>query len=624
MLEYIIPFTILLLSAPIKANMWNFDFSSLSSTIQLDIQEMQRQCAMCVSNCSVFTTFDTQICVGDCACPPILPPPRYDYSKMVESFEEPECANGYAPKPLLQQIESNKPKKNIVLFLMDDLDVTVTPYFEAMPFARWLFENNGVTFENAYTSTSICCAARCQLMTGLYGHNVGVISNGGLYGGWEAFVKPLDAQGYRQKDEQGRCINNEDRTIAKFLHDYAGYKTAIFGKLMNGFENEDTHVIQKLMPGWTQFDVSAERSFYSGFAYSLSNYNEDDSDFRMKYYGLRSFDYVTDVLTMKALRFITRYRNNPFFVYIGNAAPHFPIAAAPRHRTLQHNWDTRFDEFVTSRPNYNNITQEATPTWFTQSRPYRDNVMNSTWIRTEWIKRMGSLYAVDDMIRSTYRLIERLGLLENTIFILTGDNGYNMGSHKLIHKQAPYEESIRVPLHVAGEGVRRGVRITSRAMLMDLFPTILEYANLQSPSYVDGISLFNQIMESANPVRTYERDMYLQYRKFTEQQGEGPSISTEFLPGVVYFAPPGFNLDVPPYEGIRTETHLFVKWDYRGMNLTNPTQAIAYELYDMQNDPYQLHNLAYNPEQQSLLEELEDKLKALSFCQGRNCYPTPA
>ena len=75
---------------------------------------------------------------------------------MVESFEEPECTNGYAPVPLLQQIASNKPKKNIVLFLMDDLDVTVTPYFAAMPFARWLFQTNGVTFENSYTSTSIC------------------------------------------------------------------------------------------------------------------------------------------------------------------------------------------------------------------------------------------------------------------------------------------------------------------------------------------------------------------------------------------------------------------------------------------------------------------------------------
>mmetsp|Transcript_10337 Transcript_10337/g.14175 ORF Transcript_10337/g.14175 Transcript_10337/m.14175 type:complete len:203 (-) Transcript_10337:67-675(-) len=195
-----------------------------------------------------------------------------------------------------------------------------------------------------------------------------------------------------------------------------------------------------------------------------------------------------------------------------------------------------------------------------------------------------------------------------------------MGSHNLIHKQAPYEEDIRVPLFFAGAGIKKGVTVTSRAMLMDLLPTFLEFANLEAPDYVDGISLYDQVVEGATPVE-YERDMYLQYRQWTQAQGDGPGIATEFLPGVMYSAPVGFALDVPPYHGIRTERYLFVEWDYRGMNLTNPQAALNLELYDMQSDPDQLINLAYEPSLQSLVAELRANMTTLGQCQGCECHP---
>jgi len=247
-------------------------------------------------------------------------------------------------------------------------------------------------------------------------------------------------------------------------------------------------------------------------------------------------------------------------------------------------------------------------------------VMRSQWVNTDWVKRMGSLYAVDDMIRATYTKIQALGLLEETVFVLVGDNGYNLGSHNLVHKQAPYEECIRVPLFMSGAGLRRGVTVSSKAMLMDLLPTFLEFANLAAPSYVDGISLYDQVMQDSTPME-YERDMYLQYRHWTSTQGDGPGIATEFLPSVMYSAPAGFGLDVPPYHGLRTEKYLFIEWDYRGMNLQNPSAALSLELYDMESDPDQLVNLAYVPEMASLVEELRANMTILGDCQGCQCHP---
>ena len=86
--------------------------------------------------------------------------------------DQKDCPKGYAkPDP----IQNTGEKNNVILVLLDDLDEMVTPYLETMPFLRSLVEKRAVRFENTYSSTSICCAARCQMLTGRYGHNIGVI-----------------------------------------------------------------------------------------------------------------------------------------------------------------------------------------------------------------------------------------------------------------------------------------------------------------------------------------------------------------------------------------------------------------------------------------------------------------
>ncbi len=65
------------------------------------------------------------------------------------------------------------------------------------------------------------------------------------------------------------------------------------------------------------------------------------------------------------------------------------------------------------------------------------------------------MMAFNDMVDDVARALDRTGDLDNTIFVFTSDNGYNNGSHRLIHKMAPYEESLRVPLAIAGPGITR-------------------------------------------------------------------------------------------------------------------------------------------------------------------------
>jgi len=535
---------------------------------------------------------------------------------------DPDCPLGYAPSPGLRNIDGRKrvSQKNVVLIVLDDQDEIISPYFDAMPFSREFFLENGTRFENAYTSTSICCASRCQLLTGLLGHNVGVLQNVGTYGGLSAFKKPRDQQGGRIKDQYGRCINFEDRSLSVFLKS-AGYATGIWGKYLNGIENDTTNSFSlPPSPGWDEFTVGANRQFYTGYNYVLGTSNRG-GPVSYQWHAANPADYLTDVIRDKALNFVASQRQpghptQPLFMMLNPAAPHFPCPAARRHTQYNSYWASRYDSIVTSRPNYNADDSDKSY-WLRTSQNVRGAYLTtSTWNKVDFIKRMGSLYAIDEMIAALVNQFKALGELDKTVFILTSDNGYNLGAHKLIHKMAAYEESIRVPLFFAGGGVGKGATVKDRTVLVDLAPTILDFANMRAPSYMDGFSLSQKLF--VNPHAGHKRQaVYVQYKNHLP--GAAPDVSqigVETSVLVQGLAPPPFFLDVEPYKGVRTSRYLFLEVTNV---LANTTAFKEYEAYDMKTDPYQLHNI-YNSLDVATKTELQNLLQTLANCTGSECW----
>ena len=177
------------------------------------------------------------------------------------------------------QAQAANAKPNIVFILLDDLDEIVSPYWDAMPATRQLVRQQGVRFSNAFAPTPICCPARSTILTGKYGHNTGVLTNGGDRGGWATFV----------------ANGNEERTFAVWLQQ-AGYHTGHIGKYLNGIENDPTHI----PPGWSEWYGAADNLFYLGYGYTL---NENGT---LVKYGNAEADYSTYVVARKAVDFIER------------------------------------------------------------------------------------------------------------------------------------------------------------------------------------------------------------------------------------------------------------------------------------------------------------------------------
>lgn len=484
------------------------------------------------------------------------------------------------PAPLEPDVPADRP--NIVMIVADDLDATTTPYWDAMPRTRELLAERGLVFDNAFSPTPICCPARATILTGQYGHNTDVLTNGGEHGGWGSFV---DGGG-------------EQRAFPVALEN-SGYRTMLVGKYLNGIDVDPTHV----PPGWTEWYGGVDNMLYTGYGYRL---NENGTLVR---YGIAPSDYATDVIARKAMDFIHRAEaddDQPFFAYVAPTSPHLPLGAPPRY--ADHAWK---GTDAPRTPNFYEPDVSDKSAWLRESAGNRDRTRG--WNDRDWKNRMGSLLALDDLVAATVETLRTHGELDNTVIMFVSDNGYNLGSHRLVNKMAPYEESIRVPMVMTGPGIRTGHE-TRMVIGPDIAPTILDIAGLEPPEWTDGRSLVPLLGDGPGP-DTWRRDFIAQYLGGATAQG----IGEEFPPNLSFHL---FVLllaaEIPSYSALRTEDHLYVEWDQTDMG-----EGVGAELYDLDTDPYQLDNLLATESGRTENEELAAQLRArmaqLGGCAGATC-----
>src|SRR5215203_4284825 len=168
------------------------------------------------------------------------------------------------------QAQTLAAKPNIVFIVTDDMRKDDMMY---MPKTHSLLREQGMGFRNAFVSNAICCPSRSTIMRGQYSHNTGVWSNSSTdspsttIGGWQAYQEN----------------SNEADTVATRLQD-AGYRTGLFGKYLNGYNNTE------VPPGWDRWFAHV-----NGIDYYDYHINDDGTT---RHYGSTSADYETDVIAI--------------------------------------------------------------------------------------------------------------------------------------------------------------------------------------------------------------------------------------------------------------------------------------------------------------------------------------
>jgi N-acetylglucosamine-6-sulfatase len=422
---------------------------------------------------------------------------------------------------------------NIVLVLTDDQRWDT---LGAMPTVERELVRRGVTFANAFAVDPLCCPSRASILTGNYPHTTGVWSNGGRRGGWQAFR------------------NEERSTLAVWLQ-RAGYTTAFLGKYVNSYAS--TVVPQ----GWNRW-----------FAFVPSNV-PNFVDYELNVDGTivpsQPGEYSTDVLAAEAVRFIET-TPEPFFLLLAPYAPHGPATPAPRHADA-------FSDVPPWRPPSHAEADVSDKPAYIRARPLPDPAVQAGRDAFR-IDQLRSLLAVDDAVANVLGALARGGRLANTVIAYTSDNGHAWGEHRHFAKQAPHEESIRVPLVVRYDALGTGPRTrTEIAANVDLAPTFAELAGAAAPP-TEGRSLV-PLLGGARA--GWRNALLLEHLRGSPSRG------------------------VPTYCALRRPTAVYVQYG-----------TGEEELYDLTQDPYQLENRARRPEFRRAIVDYRRRLI-------RACRPGP-
>jgi N-acetylglucosamine-6-sulfatase len=347
---------------------------------------------------------------------------------------------------------------NIVFILTDDQRLDDIAY---MPKLERLITNRGISFQNYFTTVSLCCPARTAILRGQYAHNTGVLTNEPPLGGFQL----------------AHSFGLERSTIATWLHD-AGYKTALIGKYLNKYPGDAGATY--IPPGW---DYWVSPSDMNGAPYKEYDYTLNDNG-DLVHHGRKPEDYGTDVYTGKATDFIKACaaEDKPFFLYLAFYAPHEPATVAPRYESLFR------DSQVPRTKAFNENDVSKKPQYIRDLQP-----LTSAEIENEDAfcgKRRASLQAVDDAIETIHDVLRKTEQLETTYIVFSSDNGFHLGEHRLRRgKQSAYEVDIHLPLIICGPGIGAGTKSVAVTGNIDLAPTFAELAGAKLPSFVDGRSL---------------------------------------------------------------------------------------------------------------------------------------
>jgi N-acetylglucosamine-6-sulfatase len=456
----------------------------------------------------------------------------------------------------LRRKNKKQKRPNVILISTDDQNQTD---MWVMSITQALLGAHGTTFENSYVTYPLCCPSRATQLTGQYAHNHGVTTT----------ELP---NGYNGLDHSN--------TLAVWLQ-RAKYRTAMVGKYLNGYGINDNvpepvSDAREIPPGWAQWYGLTGGTDQKRYSFRL---NENG---KVRRYGKGARNYVTDVLSSKVTELLKRWTISPkpFFLYFNPTAPHgeqgTPFFStrdpqpAPRHLG-------RLGDISAPRtPNFDEANVSDKPKMIKDLPRLTDAQIAD--IDRRYRGRLESLLAVDDAVKRIFNRIKKYGDKRTTFFIFTSDNGVQLGSHRLLFKDVLYEESERVPLIIRGPGIPAGVTRSQLVSNIDLAPTILEITGAQPGRVQDGISLLPLV---ANPGAAASRDLLFEVFDF----------------GIF---------------GIR-------RGPWKLNQYENSVRPDEFELYNLNEDPYELTSMDGHPANATLKAELLTRLTQLRSCAGASC-----
>lgn len=359
-------------------------------------------------------------------------------------------------------------KPNVLFIAVDDLRPQLGCYGQAQMRTPNIdrLAAEGVLFERAYCMVPTCGASRASMMSGIR----------------PARRRFIDHLAWAERDAAGLTTMN---THFK----QHGYYTISNGKVYHHPEDN--------AQGWSEPAWRPKRTIKYALEANveLAAKRAKESDGKRRGPAWEAADVGDDFfadgkLAKRAVADLKRLKekNQPFFMAVGFFKPHLPFIAPKRYWDLYDHEKIQLPETYHRPENAPNVAIHN----FGELRSYA-GIPAAGPVSDETARNLiHGYYAcvsyTDAMIGRLLDGLEQLGLADNTIVVLWGDHGWNLGEHTLWSKHSCFETSMRIPVIIRAPGVKGGTRTAGLTESIDIYPSLCELAGLPLPEHLQGKS----------------------------------------------------------------------------------------------------------------------------------------
>ncbi|WP_281987201.1 sulfatase family protein [Aquimarina aggregata] len=503
-----------------------------------------------------------------------------------------------------------KQKPNIIYIMADDhttqafgvygsrlAGLNPTPTLDKMA-------KEGMIFDNCFVNNSICVPSRAAIITGQRAQTSGVI----------------DLEGVLPQEKQ--YLPKEMKKL--------GYQTAIVGK-------------------WHLHEEPAAFDYYKVLPVQGKYFNPDfriQGDKPWPQNIVKTKGHSSDIITDSTLDWLKKKRDpsKPFFLMHHFKAPHDDFENAPRYneylkdtfipepRSLYENDNhgsiatrgkndslTRVIASSVSRRNIirnqamniypekeiykkYGVAQEIPITKHTRFNNTKEEKEYTSTVYQDYLKKyLRCVKGVDDNVKRLLDYLEEEGILDNTIIVYTGDQGFMLGEHDYIDKRWMYDESMRMPFFVRyPKSIKANSRTDAIINNTDFAPTLITMAGGEQPKYMQGKS-FKTILETGEEPKDWQKATYYRYWMHLAHRHGNPAhfgIRTKAYKLIFYYGKYWVDTDNPNAE-----------WNKKswGNDFTRHT-PVAWEFYDLKEDPKEMNNAYKDDKYVEVIADLKNQL----------------
>ncbi len=482
--------------------------------------------------------------------------------------------------------EAKTPEKpNIVFIMTDDHTAQMMSAYDTRHISTPNLDriaNDGVKFTRSYVANSISGPSRACMLTGKHSHKNGFTDN------------------------ENSVFNGDQPTFPKYLQKQ-GYQTAIFGKWH----------LESLPQGFDKWSVLPGQGDYWN-----PDFIEMNGD-TVQHHG-----YLTNIITDRSLDWLENERDpeKPFCLMIHHKAIHrdwlpdtcdlelyedrtfeYPAnfnddykgrpAAEAAEMRIGRDMDLIYD-LKMDRPDKNSRLKDRYHSYIDRMDSaqrarfdafygpiikdfYTQNLQGDTLTRWKYQRYMRDyakvVKSLDDNVGRVLKYLEDHDMLKNTLVVYTSDQGFYMGEHGWFDKRFMYEESLNTPLvMMLPEGYKARGEISEMVQNIDYAPTFLDLAGIEKPADMQGVSLL-PLLKGEHPA-DWRKSIYYHFYEYPAEHA------------------------VKRHYGVRNDRYKLIHF-YNDID--------RWELYDLQADPMEMHDIYGQPGTEEITAEMMQELKRL-------------